>query len=96
MSKKQSCKELSSLEKLYILLQPYIRRREIKEVLQCTAKNDNQIFDSVQLLMKQKNYRILDYNRIPTKLFMAYCQIDIEDFVQSADIEMKMNKVGKK
>lgn len=38
MSKKQSCKELSSLEKLYILLQPYIRRREIKEVLQCTAK----------------------------------------------------------
>ena len=32
MSKKQSCKELSSLEKLYILLQPYIRRREIKEV----------------------------------------------------------------
>lgn len=32
MSKKQSCKELSSLEKLYILLKPYIRRREIKEV----------------------------------------------------------------
>lgn len=92
MNKKQVKKELSSLEKLYILLQPYIRKKEIKAVLQCTAKKAGDIFDSVLLIMKQKNYRILDYNVVPTKLFMAYCQIELEDFVRSADIEIQMKR----
>ena len=46
--------------------------------------------------MKQKNYRILDYNVIPTKLFMAYCQIEIEDFIKSADIELQLNRTAQK
>lgn len=87
--------KLSSLDKLYILLQPYIRKKEIKPILSCTAKKANDIFESVLLIMKQKNYRILDYNVIPTKLFMEYCQIDINDFVQSADIELKLSKTQK-
>lgn len=85
-------KELNSVEKLHILLQPYIRKREIKEVLQCSAKKAAGIFDSVLLEMKQKNYRILDYNVTPTKLFMKYCQIAIEDFMKSADIELQLER----
>lgn len=60
MREKKVKKELNSVEKLYILLQPYIRKREIKAILQCSAKKAADIFDSVLLGMKQKNYRILD------------------------------------
>ena len=89
-------KELNSVEKLHILLQPYIRKKEIKAILQCSAKKAADIFDSVLLEMKQKNYRILDYNVIPTKLFMSYCQIAIEDFIKSADIELQLNRKTQK
>lgn len=40
--------------------------------------------------MKQKNYRILNYNFIPTKLFLAYCELSIEDFVRAATIEKQI------
>ena len=83
---------LSNLEKLYILLQPYIKKKEIKSVLRCTAKKADEIFENILILMRQKNYRILDYNFIPTKLFVEYCQINIDDFVRNADIELKMTK----
>ena len=92
MNQKKVKKELDSVEKLHLLLQPYIRKREIKAVLQCSAKKAADVFDSVLLWMKQKNYRILDYNVIPTKLFMTYCQIEIEDFIKSADIELQLNR----
>ena len=55
MREKKVKKELNSVEKLYILLQPYIRKREIKAILQCSAKKAADIFDSVLLGMKQKN-----------------------------------------
>ena len=57
-------KELNSVEKLHILLQPYIRKREIKAVLQCSAKKAADIFDSVLLEMKQKNYSSQKLNTI--------------------------------
>ena len=96
MREKKVKKELNSVEKLYILLQPYIRKREITAILQCSAKKAADIFDSVLLGMKQKNYRILDYTVIPTQLFMAYCQIEIEDFIKSADIELQLNRKAQK
>lgn len=40
--------------------------------------------------MKQKNYRILNYNFIPTKLFLAYCELTVEDFVRAATIEQQI------
>ena len=45
MREKKVKKELNSVEKLYILLQPYIRKREIKAVLQCSAKKAADVFD---------------------------------------------------
>ena len=96
MNQKKVKKELDGVEKLHLLLQPYIRKREIKAVLQCSAKKAADVFDSVLLWMKQKNYRILDYNVIPTKLFMTYCQIEIEDFIKSADIELQLNRKAQK
>lgn len=96
MSDKKAKKELNSIEKLHILLRPYIRKREIKAILQCSAKKAADVFDSVLLGMKQKNYRILDYNVVPTKLFMAYCQIEMEDFIKSADIELQLNRKARK
>lgn len=33
---------------------------------------------------------------IPTKLFMTYCQIEIEDFIKSADIELQLNRKAQK
>ena len=56
-------------------------------------KNKNSKFETGG---QQKNYRILDYNVIPTKLFMAYCQIEIEDFIKSADIELQLNRTAQK
>ena len=56
-------------------------------------KNKNSKFETGG---QQKNYRILDYNVIPTKLFMAYCQIEIEDFIKSADIELQLNQKAQK
>ena len=80
-------KKLTNLEKLNILLQPYIRKRDIANVLECTAVVANKIYDSILIAMRQKNYRILDYNCVPTKLFLEYCELSIEDFIKAATIE---------
>lgn len=57
----------------------------------CTAKISETIYNNILLLMKRNNYRILDYNHIPTKLFLTYCNLDIADFIEAASIETKIN-----
>lgn len=54
------------------------------------------LVDTLNTEQQVKNYRILDYNVIPTKLFMAYCQIEIDDFIKSADIELQLNRKAQK
>lgn len=85
-------KELSSEEKVQLLVQPFIKKKDIAAVLDCSVKNAEEIFDKILVLMKQKNYRILNYSFIPTKLFLAYCELTIEDFVRAATIEKQLKE----
>ena len=85
-------KELSSLEKLYIVMQPYIKKNEIREVLNCTIKRATVIFDEIILNMKRSGYRIIDYQFVPTKLFLEYCNMTLDEFVERADIEKQIIK----
>ena len=81
---------LSNEEKVQLLVQPFIKKKDMAAVLECSVKNAEDIFDNILVLMKQKNYRILNYNFIPTKLFLAYCELTIEDFVRAATIEKQI------
>jgi hypothetical protein len=81
---------LSNAEKVQLLVQPFIKKKDIAAVLECSVKNAEEIFDNILILMKQKNYRILNYNFIPTKLFLAYCELTVEDFVRAATIEQQI------
>lgn len=81
---------LSNEEKVQLLVQPFIKKKDMAAVLECSVKNAEDIFDNILVLMKQKNYRILNYNFIPTKLFLAYCELSIEDFVRAAAIEKQI------
>lgn len=81
---------ISNEEKVQMLVQPFIKKKDIAAVLECSVKNAGEIFDNILVLMKQKNYRILNYNFIPTKLFLAYCELSIEDFVRAATIEKQI------
>ena len=81
---------LSNAEKVQLLVQPKIKKKDIAAVLECSVKNAEEIFDNILILMKQKNYRILNYNFIPTKLFLAYCELTVEDFVRAATIEQQI------
>lgn len=83
-------KKMTNDEKVKILIQPFIRKKDIADVLQCTAKVSENIFDNILLLMKQKNYRILDYNHVPTKLFLAYCGLSLQDFIDAVSIEDRL------
>jgi len=84
-------KKLTSNEKVKILIQPFISKKDIADILLCTAKISETIYNNILLLMKRNNYRILDYNHIPTKLFLTYCNLDIADFIEAASIETKIN-----
>ena len=81
---------LSNEEKVQLLIQPFIKKKDMAAVLECAVKNAEDIFDNILVLMKQKNYRILNYNFIPTKLFLAYCELSIEDFVRAVAIEKQI------
>lgn len=81
---------LSNEEKVQLLVQPFIKKKDMAAVLECSVKNAEDIFDNILVLMKQKNYRILNYNFIPTKLFLAYCELTVEDFVRAATIEKQI------
>lgn len=81
---------LSNEKKVQLLVQPFIKKKDIAAVLECSVKNTEEIFDNILVLMKQKNYRILNYNFIPTKLFLAYCELTVEDFVRAATIEQQI------
>ena len=83
-------KKITNEEKVRILIQPFIRKNSISEVLECTAKTSENIYNNILIMMKQKNYRILDYNYIPTKLFLSYCELNLQDFIQAATIEQKL------
>ena len=85
-------KEITALEKLYIVMQPYIKKNEIRQVLNCTIKRATTIFDEIILNMKRKSYRIIDYQVIPTKLFLEYCGMTLDEFVERADIEKQIIK----
>lgn len=81
---------LSNEKKVQLLVQPFIKKKDIAAVLECSVKNTEEIFDNILVLMKQKNYRILNYNFIPTKLFLAYCELTVEDFLRAATIEQQI------
>ena len=81
---------LSNEKKVQLLVQPFIKKKDIAAVLECSVKNAEEIFDNILILMKQKNYRILNYNFIPTKLFLAYCELTVEDFLRAATIEQQI------
>lgn len=81
---------LSNEKKVQLLVQPFIKKKDIAAVLECSVKNAEEIFDNILVLMKQKNYRILNYNFIPTKLFLAYCELTVEDFLRAATIEQQI------
>ena len=89
-------KELTCIEKLYIIMQPYIKKTEIRSILNCTIKRSEFIFDEIILNMKRNGYRIIDYQLIPTKLFLEYCGMKLEDFVERADIEKQVTQKGEK
>ena len=73
-------------------MQPYIKKNEIRQVLNCTIKRATTIFDEIILNMKRKSYRIIDYQVIPTKLFLEYCGMTLDEFVERADIEKQIIK----
>lgn len=85
-------KEISCVEKLYIVMQPYLKKSEIRDILNCTIKRSNAIFDEIILNMKRSGYRIIDYQLIPTKLFLEYCGMTLDEFVERADIEKQIIK----
>ena len=73
-------------------MQPYIKKNEIREVLNCTIKRATVIFDEIILNMKRSGYRIIDYQFVPTKLFLEYCNMTLDEFVERADIEKQIIK----
>ena len=81
---------ISNKEKLYIVLQPYLKKSEIRDILQCTIKRADIIFSDIMLKMKQNNVRIIDYSVISTKLFFEYCNLTLEDFFIRADLEKQL------
>jgi hypothetical protein len=84
--------EVSCVEKLYIIMQPYLKKHEIRTILNCTIKRASAIFDEIILNMKRNGYRIIDYQLVPTKMFLEYCGMSLEEFVQRADIEKQILK----
>lgn len=85
-------RKLTSEEKVHVLIQPYIRKKDIADVLPCTATVADNIYNNILIGMRQKNYRILDYNHVPTKLFLSYCELSIDDFIKAATIEKNLER----
>lgn len=85
-------KNVTNTEKLYIVLQPYIRKKEIRDVLQCSIKRAEAVFSDIILKMKQKNLRIIDYSVVPTKLFLEYCNLTLDDFYKRAELEKQIKE----
>ena len=41
--------------------------------------------------MKNKGYNIISIYKVPTKLFMDLCGISINDFIEKANLEQRLN-----
>ena len=42
---------LSNAEKVQLLVQPFIKKKDIAAVLECSVKNAEEIFDNILVLM---------------------------------------------
>ena len=80
---------LNSIERLHLLLKPYIKKSEIKTFLECTENKAKELFDDILTAMRKSGYKIIDYKMIPTKLFMQYCNISLDEMIRNADLEIR-------
>lgn len=87
-----SKQRISNIERLHILLSPYVRRRDVIKVLECTPYKATRLMQEMLFAMKKENLMIFDYARVPTTFFIKYCNIDLDEVVALADIEIKMRK----
>ena len=78
-------------EKVRLLLKPYISRKDIQIILDSTFREADMLLNKALIYMKNNGYNILSMYKIPTKLFMELTSITIEEFIEKAEIERRLN-----
>lgn len=78
-------------ERAKILLKPYISRKDIQIILDSTFKEADILLKNTLVYMKNKGYNIISIYKVPTKLFMDLCGISINDFIEKANLEQRLN-----
>lgn len=78
-------------EKVEILLKPYISKKEIQIILECTLNEAEEILLNIQKHLTKNDFLIMNLYKVPTNLFMDLCNISIDEYVEKAKIEKEIN-----
>lgn len=83
-------KKISYKDKVKILLKPYISKKDIQMVLDCTYNEAEEIFLNVQKYLVKNEYLILNAYKIPSKLFLKLSNLTINEYIEKAKIEKEI------